>query len=106
MALRELEIIQNGSIIYGHLQGYLFTKSAGKGDVIYWKCRERTSGCTARITTVNAGRKKLVRRGGAAEAHNHGADPEVVEAKRIMANIRVFIILQINKLFSLNKYFN
>ena len=86
MALPELEIINKGRNVYGHLDGYLYVSSSSKGDVKYWKCRQK---CGARLTTVNTGHHLLVRKGGSAASHcSHGPNPEEVKALRIMGSIR------------------
>lgn len=88
MALKTLEIIKKGNCTYGHLDGFLYSASDSKGDVKYWKCRERGT-CGARLSTVSTGRNVLVRKGGSPDSHkNHGPDPEAVEALRISANLR------------------
>lgn len=93
MATTILEIIQKGSITYGHLDGFIYKGSFSKGDVKYWKCRDAPQ-CGARLTTVNTGRNLLIRKGGSAKSHNHGPNPEAVESLRIMSNVKVTILFE------------
>lgn len=87
MANRNLEIIVKGKTTYGHLDGFLYTVSDYKGDVKYWKCRQKNK-CTARLTTITTGRNVLIRKGGSPNTHTHGPDPEEVKALRIMSSIK------------------
>lgn len=87
MALAVLEIIRKGTSTYGHHQGFLYAASSSKGDVKYWKCRRKNE-CNARLTTLNTGRNLLIRKGGAADSHNHAPNPEEVEALRIIGAIK------------------
>ena len=90
MANRNLEIIVKGKTTFGHLDGFLYTVSNYKGDVKYWKCRQKNK-CTARLTTITTGRNVLIRKGGSPNMHAHGPDPEEVKqvkALRIMSSIK------------------
>ena len=81
------EIIKKGSNIYGHSDGFLYSKSHQKGDVSYWKCRKRGA-CPASLTAVSAGRNLEVRKGGASKSHNHAPNREEVAALKIIAKIK------------------
>ena len=82
------QIIKKGSIIYLHIDGFLYVRSDSRGDVTYWKCRKRDK-CPARVTTVKTGRNSyIVRKGGSPKSHEHGPDPEEAQALEIMGNIK------------------
>ena len=87
MALQYLEIIQKGSNIYGHVNGFLYTVSSTVGDKKYWKCR-RKSECTSRLITINQGRNVVIRKGGEPHTHSHPPNPEEVQALRLISSVK------------------